>query len=219
MESGWKRVRRNLDLTRQVLQVQWNFTQDQFDQFRQFFEKDLNRGVNSFQVECDGLEGIAAFHPPTYSFTYQDGVFSVTATWVLVPANYRDPLGSYILAGPLLDSDACLPPDASVRGTTFEGYSEGRYIPPTIPFPVAGRGITNILIGDAAFGHIRGTTFEKLPEGEATGIVTGVGITRVVVGEGRDINNPRLMDFEKEKEGKFTVNVNLPEGYTATFVG
>jgi hypothetical protein len=221
MESGRKRVRRNLDLTRQILQVQWNFTRDQFDQFRQFFEKDLNRGVNSFEV----LEGIAAFHPPTYSFTYEDGLFSVTATWVLAPITntiipeacaplYR----TYVLAGSSLDADACIPPNVNVSGTTFDGYAEGLYKPPTNTMQVAGRGITGIYIGDAAFYWPLGTTFECLPEGPLVLVASGSGITEVFAGDSA-FYWPRNFDFEQYQTGSYSGGPVNVTGFTEVFAG
>jgi hypothetical protein len=123
---------------------------------------------------------------------------------------------SYALAGPLANADACQPPNASVSGTTFDGYAEGLYKPPTNTMQVAGRGITGIYIGDYSAGWPMGTTFDCLPEGPVLLIAAGSGITEVFAGEGV-FNMPRLMDFAEEPLGDYVPGARVVAGYTQTF--
>jgi hypothetical protein len=122
----------------------------------------------------------------------------------------------YTFAGPLVDANACLPPNVNVSGTTFEGYATGLYKPPTNTMQVAGRGITGIYIGDAAFYNPLGTTFECLPEGPLILVASGSGITEVFAGDAA-FWWPRNMDFETEPSGNYAPGARTITGYTGTF--
>jgi hypothetical protein len=81
---------------------------------------------------------------------------------------------------------------------------------------VAGRGITGIYIGDAAFNWPLGTTFECLPEGPLVLVASGSGISEVFAGDAA-FNWPRNMDFEPEAPGNYVPGARNVPGYTETF--
>jgi hypothetical protein len=124
----------------------------------------------------------------------------------------------YTFAGPLIDASACLPPNASVSGTTFEGYATGLYKPPTNTMQVAGRGITGIYIGDAAFNWPLGTTFECLPEGPLVLVASGSEISEVFAGDAA-FNGPRNFDFEQYQTGAYSGGPVGVTGFTEVFAG
>lgn len=76
MESGRMRSRRMYEIPMRMIGVSWNFTQDQFDTFRSFFNEDLENGTLTFDWE---EEGTLAFYPPTYDVSHTNGLFTVTA--------------------------------------------------------------------------------------------------------------------------------------------
>jgi len=76
MESGRVRTRRTYDIPVKMIDVTWNFTLDQFNEFRSFFNDDLENGTLTFDWE---EEGSLAFFPPSYEVTGTDGVYSVRA--------------------------------------------------------------------------------------------------------------------------------------------
>lgn len=88
METGRMRNRRVYDIPVKMIQVAWNFTQDEFDTFKSFFDTDLENGTLTFDWD---EEGTLAFYPATYDFTRTDNLFAVSATLEVVVAYNSTP--------------------------------------------------------------------------------------------------------------------------------
>lgn len=91
MESRRKRVRRQHHEALEMMDVQWNFTQDQYDTFRNWFIDELDQGVKTFPLSTLELSPepgkmlavtrICAFiNVPPYTFSRSDDLFTVFAT-------------------------------------------------------------------------------------------------------------------------------------------
>lgn len=80
MESERVRVRPQYTESLELMDVQWNFTVDQFQTFESFFRNTLSQGEGDFALEVLGTTFTLAFFPATYSFAKSDNLFSVTAT-------------------------------------------------------------------------------------------------------------------------------------------
>lgn len=85
METGRLRKRRQQMDHREVWDVNWNFTEDQFETFKNFFDVTLKNGSIRFHIELFGVDRIAEFFAP-YSFNHTDNLFSVGATLLVQPA-------------------------------------------------------------------------------------------------------------------------------------
>lgn len=83
MESGRARRRRQFEDPLEVMEVQWNFTKDEFDDFKIFFDANLENGSLSFIIEA---YGIVAFLNGTYSFSRSDNLFTVAASLLIITA-------------------------------------------------------------------------------------------------------------------------------------
>jgi hypothetical protein len=97
------------------MDVSWNFTQDQFDDFRTFFNETLVNGSLTFDWE---EVGTLSFWQATYSFSRTDNLFSVTATLeVTVPYSGTPPPQNLLWSYD--GSDPTLIPDPSGCRTYF----------------------------------------------------------------------------------------------------
>ena len=69
-----------------VLHAEWNFTEDQFDTFKTFFEEDLVNGTLSFSIELtEGVESEVLFIDAQYSFARSDNLYSVQSALEIKP--------------------------------------------------------------------------------------------------------------------------------------
>ena len=90
MDSKRIRVRRNFDTVLETVDVEWNFTKDQFEDFKEYFETDLENGSLLFQFvtyePTDDVEFLteitwtAAFWEGSYSFSHSDNLYTVSST-------------------------------------------------------------------------------------------------------------------------------------------
>lgn len=93
MESNRKRIRRLHTTSIELIDVDFNFTEDQYDTFRTFFISELDSGVKSFVLityELAALDGyyqivdrLVSFVDGTYSFSQSDGLVVVTGTLIV----------------------------------------------------------------------------------------------------------------------------------------
>lgn len=84
MESGRIRKRRLCADPYEAWEVQWNFTEDQFDDFKAFFDTTLVNGSLSFAIDFFGIDREVVFVGGQYSFVRADNLFSVSATLEVV---------------------------------------------------------------------------------------------------------------------------------------
>lgn len=169
MESKRIRVRRYYPDFFTVYDFEWNFTQDEFDAFKTFFEEDLDNGAEAFRIQMlDPLDSGQlsiidyGFFEAGYQFSYSDGVFKVTAV-VVIEAEQLDPFPEPFPAGLC---EVVINPEVSDGlggGNPFECYALGNYGDTT--FTVAGTYITGIFHGDGEFGFQGGEDYETFPTG------------------------------------------------------
>jgi len=99
MESGRRRVRRMHDTPIEFIEATWNFTEDQFDTFKTWFENTLENGSLPFyMITTDPpsyrLNWELAFKDGNYEFDRSDNLFSVKAVlevldvdgWIVIDA-------------------------------------------------------------------------------------------------------------------------------------
>ena len=79
MESGRIRVRRETLNPFETVDVEWAFTQDQFAQFKSFFDVDLVNGSLSMNIHVLEDGEVMAFMGSTYNFEHSDGLYLVSA--------------------------------------------------------------------------------------------------------------------------------------------
>lgn len=85
METGRLRKRRQQEDRREIWDVTWNFTEDQFETFKEFFDTTLKNGSIRFHIELLGVDRTVEFFTP-YSFNHTDNLFSVSASLLVQPA-------------------------------------------------------------------------------------------------------------------------------------
>ncbi len=93
MESRRKRIRRLHQESIELIDVEWNFTIDQFDVFRTFFVDELGQGVElfllvTFELSPDPLyyfevSRMVAFVDGTYTFNQSDNLITVRGTLIV----------------------------------------------------------------------------------------------------------------------------------------
>src|SRR5581483_4788874 len=93
MESQRPRVRRMQVEQLELMQVQWNFTEDQYRHFRDFFIGDLETGVRKFHLMTFEpaqqahyyvvVERIVEFLDGKYQFSQEDNLFSVVSNLIV----------------------------------------------------------------------------------------------------------------------------------------
>lgn len=99
MESARIRVRRDALDPLEIVEVSWNFTEDQFEEFKTFFEETLLNGSQSFQLQTldtgstrDRLRATTrtvAFLD-NYRFSRSDNLFNVGGTLEVVSVTYLE---------------------------------------------------------------------------------------------------------------------------------
>ena len=109
METGRVRVRRTLEVAREGLEVDWNFTGDQFETFKAFFEQQLENGSLSFVMEVMDLGREVEFRDSSYRFNHTDSVYSVSAELLMAPLEESlVPFGAFVdpeLGGAFIDPE------------------------------------------------------------------------------------------------------------------
>lgn len=129
METNRRRTRPIYTETVQVLDVQWNFTGDQYSDFVDFFRDGLNNGVYRFEMETlepSPVEGdiyevtrYLSFLDGTYEFTRTDNLVEVRATLLV---EHEEKVS---IANPAThDQQMHPPPEISSTGTTPECNDE-----------------------------------------------------------------------------------------------
>lgn len=83
-ETNRIRKRRQHLTPRVTLDVTWNFTYDQFETFKVFFDVDLVNGSGNFVIDLFGESREVEFVGP-YSFSHTDNLYAVSATLFLAP--------------------------------------------------------------------------------------------------------------------------------------
>lgn len=78
-ESGRSRYRRLILLPFETIDVQWMFTGDQFETFKNYFEQDLDNGSRDVAVEIYGRARTMVFAESTYDVNRSDNLFNVSA--------------------------------------------------------------------------------------------------------------------------------------------
>lgn len=84
-ESGRIRKRRTVPDPRETLTVTWNFTADQFEEFKTFFDESLENGSLNFVIPLFGAEREVEFRDSTYSFSRTDNLYAVSASLFVEP--------------------------------------------------------------------------------------------------------------------------------------
>ena len=79
MESGRNRSRRVDLVAFQTINVEWSFTQEQYAEFRSFFNTDLENGSRSTTIEIFEVDEDLAFMGSTYNVEHTDGSYIVSA--------------------------------------------------------------------------------------------------------------------------------------------
>ena len=172
MESKRIRVRRYFPDFFTVHDFEWNFTDDEFDEFKTFFEDQLLNGEECLDItfldpfDSDQLATtIYGFINPGYQLSYTNGFFKVTAV-VVVEETQVQVLSEAFPAG-LCELTTPIWPDVSDGlggGTTFECYDAKDYTGAI--FDTAGTNIVSpIAAGNSAFGFQGGEDFETFPTG------------------------------------------------------
>jgi len=100
MESGRSRIRRMHLEPLEVVDVTWNFVADAYETFKTFFINELEQGslpfsMTTYELDTDPrfslhITRAYAFLDGTYSFTYSDNQFTVTATLEIVEVVYSE---------------------------------------------------------------------------------------------------------------------------------
>lgn len=84
-DSGRIRKRRIVENPREYWEVVWNFTGDQFEEFKTFFDETLENGASNFSIVLFGHTREAEFRESSYSFSHSDNLYSVTSSLMVVP--------------------------------------------------------------------------------------------------------------------------------------
>jgi len=81
MESNRVRFRRTYHEAEEILDVTWNFTRDQYNEFRNFFIEELNQGVYRFQMmTAEMADPPALYHQVTRVLSFLTGNYSVSGS-------------------------------------------------------------------------------------------------------------------------------------------
>jgi hypothetical protein len=197
MESERIRVRRYFEDFRELLDFEWNFTADEFEIFKAFFETDLCNGESPFEIttidpDDSNSQSVTdyGFFEAQYQWSYSDSVYNVTATVII-----EEELIEQITEP--FDGDACdiviwpTVSDGSGGGNTFDCYTAASYL--ITEFPAAGIGLTFYYKGDSPFG-MKGEPFEIYSDGNLV-----LGSTS----EGSELNVMYYGDSERGAQGDF----------------
>lgn len=84
-ETSRKRKRRMFDEERELWQVQWNFTDDEFEVFKAFFDEDLRNGELGFELEVFEQPRQVEFFDAAYSMARSDNLHQVNAVLLVEP--------------------------------------------------------------------------------------------------------------------------------------
>jgi hypothetical protein len=84
-ESGRIRKRRLVEDPREGLDVVWNFTEDEFEAFKTFFDESLENGSLTFLITLFGREREVDFRDSTYGFNHSDNLYTVIAKLLIAP--------------------------------------------------------------------------------------------------------------------------------------
>lgn len=94
MESARRRVRRTEAGSQEFIEVSWNFTQDQYEVFRAFFNDTLRQGSNYFLLPLKGyqrwVDRAVSFVDAKYTFSHTDNLYNVSATLELYQSEVFD---------------------------------------------------------------------------------------------------------------------------------
>lgn len=77
MDTGRVRHRRLVEDPWEILSVRWNFTDDEFDAFKTFFDTELLNGSLPFVLEVFGIETEVQFLEPNYQVASTDNLKTV----------------------------------------------------------------------------------------------------------------------------------------------
>lgn len=157
MSSKRIRTRRMFTEPLDVLEVEWNFTQDQFNTFVSFFDTDLENGSLPFQLTTpssgDSSQEITrdlAFMGGSYSFSRQDNLFTVVASLEVTEETVDEAeVFDLALCGVVIEDGG---------GDTFDCYPDGEI---TSLNPLAGVGFADQWqIGDSPLTYVYGDDFD-----------------------------------------------------------
>lgn len=80
MESGRIRSRRQFEDPVEILEVEWHFTEDQFETFKDFFDVTLVNGTLSFTIALESeTEREVVFFEANYAYSSSDNLFIVNS--------------------------------------------------------------------------------------------------------------------------------------------
>lgn len=153
-ESGRKRVVREFEDYREIVDLEWNFTSDEFEIFQGFFEDDLANGAfpfylsyldpddSSFLIETD-----YQFVEADYAISRADNVFNVQAVCILQGTATEELEEPFVpgLCGVIIEGSFIV----EGGGTTFDCYAVGDYT--DTDMEPAGTGILVVRNGDSPF--------------------------------------------------------------------
>lgn len=171
MESGRFRKRRIFLDSMELMEVQWSFTEDQFDAFELFFHEQLNNGSLSFVLTTaaaaegrppteEDIVREVVFWEGTYSFSRSDNLFAVSATLEVIPQ-------------PEVEEDLCgvvYPNGTEGGGDTFDCYADSLHVR---SLPPAGTGWDGgWRMANSPF-HVHYDDFEEYADGAVSGTLSG----------------------------------------------
>ena len=169
MDSKRTRVRRSYETYLDLVDFDWNFTEDEFDTFKTFFEDSLLNGTYPFVITLVDIDDSSqyaiteyAFWEATYSFSRSDNLVNVFATCVV--------LEEEVEAIPEFNPGLCgvviwpQPSGGFGGGTTFQCYDVRDNYVDTGMEP-AGTGLSFIYLGDSK-RYVRGETYEYFNVGD-----------------------------------------------------
>lgn len=170
-ETERTRVRKYFPEKLEVFDFQWNFTQDEFDIFKTFYEDELDNGQEAFTIQVldpDDSNALSiidyGFFESNYQWSYTDGVYQVIAQ-VIVELETIEQLEEPFDPAPCNIFPPIWPPvsDGEGGGTTFECYAVGDYT--LTDFQTAGSRITEIDHANSPLGYIGGEDYETFAAG------------------------------------------------------
>ena len=150
-----------------VVDLEWNFTADEFAAFQTFFEDELDNGAFPFYITFldpdDSSYEVTTdyqFIEPDYQFSRSDNLFNVAAVAVLASSAIEQLEEPFVpgLCGVVIESSFLL----DGGGNTFECYAEGDYS--FNDMEPAGTGIQIVRNGNSQF-YVYGETFEIFTDG------------------------------------------------------
>jgi len=105
MESRRIRKRRTAEVPLDIMSLQWNFTEDQFADFKTFFDETLNNGAGPFIMEIFGVGAQLSFVEGSYAYARSDNLVAVSASVIMSTVFWILSDGTWVDAGQWMDTE------------------------------------------------------------------------------------------------------------------